>query len=208
MSSSTSSVSILTTVPVTMSPSSNSTIVASIASASDMPPRSSRTTSSFWPCSSSSSCPTRRARRRSAVSAVVARRLLDDGGVDGFRVGLVGRAALLGDGGAGRLRHVLIRQLLTPRRCEPLASLADRRARVAGPRFEAERQAQSLIQSRLRIGGRNSSATPVRASRRASRRSSGWSSVGACRRTRPASPRAPRPRRVRHRGPGARARAR
>ncbi len=45
----------------------------------------------------------------------LAGRLFDDGGVDGFRVGLVGRAALLGDGGRGGLRHVLIRQLLTPR---------------------------------------------------------------------------------------------
>ena len=46
MSSSTSSLSILTTRPVTMSPSSNSTIVASTASANDCPPRSSNTTSS------------------------------------------------------------------------------------------------------------------------------------------------------------------
>ena len=44
MSRSTSSLSILTTVPLTMSPSSNSTIVASTASENDCPSRSSKTT--------------------------------------------------------------------------------------------------------------------------------------------------------------------
>src|ERR1044072_6474349 len=48
MSSSTSSLSTLTTVPVTMSPSSNSTIVPEIASANDIPPRSSLTTAMGW----------------------------------------------------------------------------------------------------------------------------------------------------------------
>src|SRR5581483_5023853 len=48
MSSSTSSLSTLTTVPVTMSPSSNSTMVPEMASANDMPPRSSLTTCIGW----------------------------------------------------------------------------------------------------------------------------------------------------------------
>src|SRR5437773_12339791 len=48
MSSSTSSLSTLTTVPVTMSPSSNSMIVPEMASANDMPPRSSLTTCMGW----------------------------------------------------------------------------------------------------------------------------------------------------------------
>ena len=54
MSSSTSSESIFTTVPVTRPPSSNSTRVASMASESDMPPRSSSTTSMISPISSNS----------------------------------------------------------------------------------------------------------------------------------------------------------
>src|SRR5579875_3901303 len=57
MSSSTSSLSILTTVPVTMSPSSNSTIVPAIASASDVPPRSSATTCLGWYSPASSKVP-------------------------------------------------------------------------------------------------------------------------------------------------------
>src|SRR5437879_5084067 len=48
MSRSTSSLSTFTTVPVTMSPSSNSTIVPEMASANDMPPRSSLTTCIGW----------------------------------------------------------------------------------------------------------------------------------------------------------------
>src|SRR5437764_10776167 len=48
MSRSTSSLSTLTTVPVTMSPSSNSTMVPEMASAKDMPPRSSLTTCIGW----------------------------------------------------------------------------------------------------------------------------------------------------------------
>ena len=60
MSSSTSSLSILTTLPLTMSPSSNSTMVASTASEKDCPPRSSKTTGA-------SSAIARARRRRSGL---------------------------------------------------------------------------------------------------------------------------------------------
>src|SRR5205807_1801517 len=69
MSRSTSSLSTLTTVPVTMSPSSNSTMVPEMASANDMPPRSSLTTCIGW-YSPSASLPPNGAGAAGAASAV------------------------------------------------------------------------------------------------------------------------------------------
>src|SRR5438874_6513007 len=71
MSRSTSSLSTLTTVPVTMSPSSNSTIVPEMASAKEMPPRSSLTTCIGWYSPSASVPPNAGAPPAAGASSAV-----------------------------------------------------------------------------------------------------------------------------------------
>ena len=153
MSSSTSSLSTLTTVPVTISPSSNSTMRGVDGVGERHAAEVVEDDDSFWPSSSSSSSALGRRRRLGGLGGA---RRWRPRVVGGFRGGLVGLAALLGDGGAGRLRHVLIRQLLTPRRWDARASLADRRARKAGPGLRPNAQATGRV--RVEVAGRPAAA--------------------------------------------------
>ena len=150
MSSSTSSLSILTTLPVTMSPSSNSTMVASTASANDCPPRSSKTTGLVG------------RPRPSLARASVA-------------TACFGGAApcrplphfLLGDGGARAARRVLLRQLTPLNAC----SLISRRRSVAPARV-------TRPPGRAAAGQAIGSSCSTRDARPATSSSSGASSVG------------------------------
>ncbi len=198
MSRSTSSLSILTTRPVTMSPSSNSTIVASTASANDRPPRSSKTTSSFWPSSSSSSSSTSAAASTSGTSATSS--VVSSPSLFRARGGrwLPGWPRRPRRSPRGRWRWPPPSRPDPTTSCsleiEPPTTLADRRARAAGPGIEAERHRLQVVPDLSKFSGR--------ASRRATSSSSWWSSVGACARVRArASRRAPRSRR----GPAPRA---
>ena len=171
MSSSTSSVSILTTVPVTMSPSSNSTIVASTASderqAAEVVEDDDRCVAVVLGSPPPASAPAlssapRRRRSSAAVSALSAVSAV----VRCFRSQVRRRLpAVVGDGGVDARPASCSDKTMAPE----MGTARDRR----GPVNEARRD-----QATTWLADRSQSRLPG-CGRRASSRSSGWSRVGA-----------------------------